>query len=112
MDRPGPDQPLAVAGEERTALLPDVPTFKEAGFPEMVGSTLIALFARSGIPEAELQVLRRSVGEIVAAEDYRKQIAAMGIDPWNVTVEDLPAAIRQDLALYEKDVQRLGLKRQ
>jgi tripartite-type tricarboxylate transporter receptor subunit TctC len=64
-------RPLAGWGDRRVAALPDVPTFKELGYPEAEFYIWAGLFAPKGTPEAVLARLRTAVREAVNEPDFR-----------------------------------------
>src|SRR5438034_582704 len=68
-------RPLAGWGDKRVAALPDVPTFKELGYPGAEFYIWAGLFAPRDTPEPVLATLRQSVRAAVADPDFR---AAMG----------------------------------
>src|SRR3546814_16378923 len=49
--RAGEYTALAVTGAERHPLLPDVPTFAEAGYPNLIGQSYHGLYAQAGTPD-------------------------------------------------------------
>lgn len=110
--RAGKLQPLAVAADQRSVLLPDVPTFKELGYADMIGSTWMAIAARARTPAPVIEKLRHILVEITGTEEFRTRIVNVGLDVWSTKPEDLRAFIRNDLLLWEKDVKRMGIKPQ
>jgi tripartite-type tricarboxylate transporter receptor subunit TctC len=110
MIKSGKLRPLAVASEQRSALLPDIPTFKEIGYPDMLGATWMVVSVRAKTPPSAIDKLRQVLVEIVNSEDYRTKITNIGIDVWATKPEELQAFIKNDLSLSEKDVKRMGRK--
>ena len=78
LHRSGKARVLAVMGEERSPSLPDVPTFREAGYPELVASIWFGLLAPAGTPEDIVEKLRRAVADVVALPEYRDRLAEQG----------------------------------
>jgi tripartite-type tricarboxylate transporter receptor subunit TctC len=64
-------RPLAGWGDRRVAALPDVPTFKELGYPEAEFYIWAGLFAPKGTPEPVVARLRTAVREAVNEPDFR-----------------------------------------
>jgi len=62
---------LAIASEERSEYLPNVPTFKEEGYPAMTDTLWIALFARSNVPAPILEKLRTAFAEAVNTPEFK-----------------------------------------
>jgi tripartite-type tricarboxylate transporter receptor subunit TctC len=69
---------LAVMDDERSPTLPDVPTFKEAGFPELKAYTYFGLLAPAGTPRPVIDRLHKAVVDAVAAPDYVDKLKANG----------------------------------
>jgi tripartite-type tricarboxylate transporter receptor subunit TctC len=104
----GLTHPLAVASDQRLSFAPDVGTFKEAGYPSMVGGTWFGFFAPAKTPGPALQRLAKDVEQ--ASRDLRDKLATMGVDSFPGKTEEFPAYIKSDQALWEKDIKRLGLQ--
>jgi tripartite-type tricarboxylate transporter receptor subunit TctC len=62
---------LAGWGDKRVAALPDVPTFKELGYPEAEFYIWAGLFAPKGTPEPVLAKLREAARAAVADPDFK-----------------------------------------
>jgi len=94
-------RPLAGLGDKRVAALPDVPTFKELGYPGAEFYIWAGLFAPRDTPEPVLATLRQSVRAAVADPDFR---AAMG-------KLETPVAFKQGeefTKFFEADAKRLA----
>lgn len=72
---------LAVSGEKRHAELPEVPTLKEAGWPEYVNYTWTSLYLRSDTPEPVAARLVETLQKILATPVAREFIAKIGSEP-------------------------------
>lgn len=72
---------IAIGGEKRLALLPDVPTFAEAGFPDIPANAWFGLFAPAGTPRDIVQKLHTEVVRILREPDFmQKEVAAKGYE--------------------------------
>lgn len=71
---------LAVFSEHRSSVLPDVPSTKELGHPDLVSDTCFALLTPKGVPEAAITKLNRALNDVLADKTSRAKIEAMGID--------------------------------
>ncbi|GGE33835.1 ABC transporter substrate-binding protein [Agaricicola taiwanensis] len=69
---------LAVTTAERTPLMPDVPTLKEAGFPFFSISAWSGIFAPKGTPPEIIEKLRQALIKITQQDDVKKKLADMG----------------------------------
>jgi tripartite-type tricarboxylate transporter receptor subunit TctC len=91
---------LAVAAPRRLAILPDVPTTGEAGFPEIISSTWYGLLAPAGTPADRVNALHAALNATLADAAVQSRLAEEG-------VEIEPSAAPQDFGrLIEEDRQR------
>lgn len=99
---PGKIRALAVASPGRFALYPDVPTFAEAGFPEVDMPGFGALFAPAGTPKAILDKLTVEMARIVKLPDVAPRLLELGFEPAGWGPEKLSAFLTEQLALTRK----------
>jgi len=81
-------RPLAIASESRSLLVPDVPTFIETGYPQVVGSAWNGIVAPAGLPVNIVNALSANIAEILRTTDTRERFKALGMEPG----DDTPAA--------------------
>jgi len=105
-------RPIAVLSERRVPMLPDVPTSKEAGFPNFRMSIWYALFAPAGTPREIVMRLYREVVKGMENREARERMAASGIDPWPGTPEELGALVKSEMARFATIVQAAGLQKE
>jgi len=110
----GKVQALAVAGERRSALLPDVPTFTEAGFPQIQGSTFVgAIMAPAGTPDRILDVLNENVNEVLKEPAVKAQLVdAGGLELLGGTREEFSRELKANIKKWTKVVEATGMKAQ
>jgi tripartite-type tricarboxylate transporter receptor subunit TctC len=77
--RAGNIRALAVLMNERSPLLPEVPTMAEAGVPNVVVAAWFALFAPAGTPPEAIAWLNKQANEIYAEPEVREQFARQGV---------------------------------
>lgn len=71
-------KPLAVLSERRSAQLPQVPTAKEAGFPDLVVSPWFGLGAPAGTPADVLQKIQLAIAKGLNTKEAQERFAAIG----------------------------------
>ncbi|MDK2784912.1 MAG: putative tricarboxylic transport rane protein [Bacillota bacterium] len=103
-------RPLAVSTEERLAKLPDVPTFKELGYDQVVFYQFRGIVAPKNIPEEALKVLEEAFKKLSESPAWEKEY----LEPNMVTARYLPAkefgdAIIKQNELYTQIFKDLGL---
>jgi tripartite-type tricarboxylate transporter receptor subunit TctC len=94
-------RPLAGWGDKRVAALPDVPTFKELGYPDAEFYIWAGLFAPKGTPEPILAKLRDAVRQAVADPEFKSAMDKL----------ETPIAFKQGdefRRFFEADAKRLA----
>jgi tripartite-type tricarboxylate transporter receptor subunit TctC len=108
--RAGRVRALAVLSESRVPSLPEVPTAKEAGVDNFVVTVWYGLFAPAGTPPAIVERLAREVIRALESPDLRKQLDAMGVDPWPGTPDELASLVRSETARFASLIKSIGLR--
>src|SRR3954468_14015497 len=101
---------LAVAGASRTALMPDVPTMKEAGVEGVEVPLWFALLAPSATPRDIVRTLATAVARAAASPDTRKRLLEQGAEPVGNTPEEFDRQLRDEIARWAEVVKVSGAK--
>jgi tripartite-type tricarboxylate transporter receptor subunit TctC len=101
---------IAVTSARRSAVMPNVPTLAESGFPDVVADNLQGLLAPAGTPPAIIDKLQKAVAAILAQPDVRDQLQNMGFDLYATTPAEFSRIIVQELDRYTKIIRRAGIK--
>ena len=72
---------LALTGDKRSPVVPDVPTFAETGYPGVDVSLWQGMFAPVGTPKPTIDKLSSAIAGIVGTPEVRKLLASQGADP-------------------------------
>lgn len=99
--RAGKVRPIAMMSDRRASLLPEVPTFAEAGYPEATLRLWVGLHGPANLPGAVVQKLNDTLHRALAAPEVRERLASVGADPFATTPRELAELTRGD-------VERLG----
>jgi tripartite-type tricarboxylate transporter receptor subunit TctC len=70
---------VAVIGDKRQAILPDVPTFAELGIPGLEELPYYGIFAPAGTPPAVIERFNQALAKVVAMPEVRDHLTAMGL---------------------------------
>jgi tripartite-type tricarboxylate transporter receptor subunit TctC len=89
---------VAVAGEKRSPMFPDVPTFKEQGV-DLVASPWYALFAPAGTPPDVIQKLARAATASIQDPAVNKKLVDMELEPTGYGPDRLAQIMKAD---YDK----------
>lgn len=101
---------LAVSSQQRSPILPDVPTFQELKMPQMNLSTWHGVWAPKGTPPAIVKKLNAEIARIVALPDVREKIKGLGGIPVGNTPEQFDAYQRAELEKWSRIVKESGAK--
>src|SRR5690606_26785769 len=99
---------LAVAGEKRTAVFPDLPTLKEQGIDVAVDQWY-ALFAPADTPEAIIAKLNASLNAALKDPAVNQKFVEQGAVVQTSTPEELKDLVINDLAKWKKVVAETGM---
>lgn len=87
---------LGLSAAERAPLLPQVPTFKEAGYPQLVASFWTALLVPAGTPAAEAARLNAAANKAMESEAIRARLTAEALRPISGPPSLLDDQMRRD----------------
>ena len=108
--RAGKLRALAVSVEERSPLLPEVPTFRESGYPGMTQRGWFGVFAPAATPRAVVERLNREVLAASAADEARARFERDGLERMAFTPEAFDAFIKEDLAPWARALKALNIQ--
>jgi tripartite-type tricarboxylate transporter receptor subunit TctC len=97
---------LAVIGAQRSPVLPQVPTFAEAGVAGLEGRSWNGFFAPAGTPPEIVAAIHKAATASLAAPEVRNRILGMGQDPVGGTPEEFDALFKADLARFARIVEQ------
>jgi tripartite-type tricarboxylate transporter receptor subunit TctC len=100
---------LAVAGPKRSALLPDVPTLKEAVVDGVDVEQWYGFFAPAKTPKAIVDQLNKALNQVLADKEIVKRLEEHGADVETSTPEQLGALVKSELTKWKGVVQRAKL---
>jgi tripartite-type tricarboxylate transporter receptor subunit TctC len=72
---------IALTTTQRWPTLPDVPTFVEAGFPDITLVTEHFLFAPAGTPQPIVDQLTKAVLAVMASDELKQRVRQVGYEP-------------------------------
>jgi tripartite-type tricarboxylate transporter receptor subunit TctC len=101
---------LAQSMAERSPALPNVPTFQEAGFKELVVDQRIGAFVPTGTPREIVSRLNSAFNAAVADEKVRKHLADQAQEPVGGTADQYAMKVREDWEKYARLAKELNVK--
>jgi tripartite-type tricarboxylate transporter receptor subunit TctC len=103
-------RPLAIAGEKRSELMPDVPTMKEAGVAGVEVPVWYGLLAPAATPREIVNALAEASIRAAHSPDLKQKLVEQGAEPLGSRPEDFARQIREDIAKWAEVVKASGAK--
>jgi tripartite-type tricarboxylate transporter receptor subunit TctC len=110
--RSGKLRALAVTGKKRSAALPDVPTFEEAGVSGYDAGNWIGLAAPTGTPPAIIARLQKEIGDMQKTPAFAKMLEDHGSDALVLGTTEFNAFMENEMAKWGKVIKQAGIKAQ
>jgi tripartite-type tricarboxylate transporter receptor subunit TctC len=104
----GTVRPLAVTTKERTAILPDVPSVAEQGFPGFDANAWHSVVAPAGIPSEIVKVLHHAVVGALNDPPTHKQLLELGLDVVGNTPDAFRDTLKVDLPRWAEIIKASG----
>ncbi len=97
---------LAIDGDARSPLAPDIPTFKEVGYTEHIAATFFGIFAPAGTPQPIVDKLNQAIVAVESKPDFQQKfLISRGLTPVLESAEqfakELPADRAEGLAVVK-----------
>lgn len=108
--RAGKLRPLAVTTDERSALLPNVPTFKELGYPGMTQEGFFGVFAPKGTPQAVVDRVNAEVIKALASPEAVALFERDGLKAPAYTPKQFADFIKKDGAVWAETIKPLKIQ--
>jgi tripartite-type tricarboxylate transporter receptor subunit TctC len=102
--------PIGAAADKRDALLPDVPTLAEQGYPNTEASNWYALLAPAKTPPAVIAKLNKAVDDALDDPEVHDKLVKAGATPVGGTPEALGAFMKSEYEKWGKVVAERGIK--
>ena len=103
-------RPIAITSRNRSAAVPQVPTFIESGVTDFEFSSEFGLLMPARAPRDIVVRLNQELARILRMPDVRERLATQGAEPVGNTPEEYAVAIKADLARWAKVVAAAGIR--
>lgn len=108
--RAGKIRILATSGAQRSKLLPDVPTFREAGFPTIQAQSWFAMYAPAKTPAALVTALNAAANRALQQADVGERYARLSLELGGGSAADLQKLQDAETARWAPIVKASGFK--
>lgn len=99
---------LAVSGDQRLSVLPDVPTFTEAGVKDFGVVNWTGLWAPKGTPAAVTQRLQSEIAKAMASEEMQTFATKMGAEPCAAGTAEFSRILADSGAMWGNVARNIG----
>ncbi len=103
-------RPIAVTTAKRSAVLPEVPTVAESGFPGFDDYTWFSVFAPAGIPAAVVNQVNRDFSASLQSPAAKQRLAALSLEFAPNTPAEFAKRLRNEVEKYAQIVKQSGAR--
>jgi tripartite-type tricarboxylate transporter receptor subunit TctC len=108
--RAGKARALAISAPLRLAEFPDIPTYAELGYPDLVATVWFSLSGPAGLPADLVERLNAEVGRALEQPDVRERLKPEGIVPSRMNAKDFSAFVADEVQRWAPIVKASGAK--
>jgi tripartite-type tricarboxylate transporter receptor subunit TctC len=101
---------LGTTGDERSPILPDVPTISEAGVPGFRASGWVGIVAPAATPKPIVERLNAEIRKILSSDEIKASWAKQGVTPLTMTPAEFGTFIGAEIEKWAKVAQSAGVK--
>jgi tripartite-type tricarboxylate transporter receptor subunit TctC len=101
---------LAVTGRVRSKTLPDIPTFAEAGFPEIVATESFGFFAPKGIDRLQVDRVYKAVLEALKVPEVKQFLALNDFEPAPLPLDDYKRELQESAKKWAPIIRESGFQ--
>ena len=99
---------LGVANATRNKAIPDVPTYGEMGFPNVIIGSWVGVFAPAKTPDAVVAKLNAEINALIKEPDSLDRLAKAGFDPVEKSVAQVNGYFKEEIARWATMVNAVG----
>ncbi len=100
---------LVVASPKRSGTLPDVATFVELGFKDIVVTNWYGVVAPAGLPKAAVQKLYNEIGRAIVLPEVRERLAGAALEPVTPTPDQFANLIDAELVRWAQVIREANI---
>ena len=108
--RAGTLRALAITSARRSAVMPEIPTTAESGFPQLVADNSYALFAPGGTPAIIVAQLHDATVAALALPDVRERLREQGAEPVGNSSTELATYVAAEIPKWAALARKAGVK--
>jgi len=101
---------LGISSAERSLALPNIPTFVEQGYPNMVAYSWVGVYAPRGTPPAIVEAINKAIVSAMNSPETKAKLAPMGLTTTTQTPDQFERWTRQEREHWARLVKSSGAK--
>jgi tripartite-type tricarboxylate transporter receptor subunit TctC len=101
---------IGVAANERTPLLPDVPTIAASGIPDFEVVNWFGILGPAGLPRPLIERLNQTINRVVQSAETRERFASLGFVARGTKPEEFENHIKAELARWSSVIKSQAIK--
>jgi tripartite-type tricarboxylate transporter receptor subunit TctC len=107
--RSGQMRPIAIASAKRSSVLPEVPTFAEAGHPEIVSGPWFAVLAPAGTGIEIRHKLAGEMRQILDQREVQEKLKELGVESRGLSPEEFDAYLKAEYKRWGAVIRKAGI---
>jgi tripartite-type tricarboxylate transporter receptor subunit TctC len=100
---------LGIAAAKRAALVPNVPTYAEQGFPNFTAASWVGFFAPAKTDTRVLETLNLAINQVMTSQESRTRLARLGLDPMTGSQVEADKMFHDEIRKWGDMVKALNL---
>jgi tripartite-type tricarboxylate transporter receptor subunit TctC len=101
---------LAVSGNHRLKGFPDIPTFRESGYPDVACDIVVGVLAPAKTPKNVVTLLNREIATAAEAPDVQERLVKLGFETAAATPEEFSAFLSAEIPKWAGIIRAAGIK--
>jgi len=101
---------IGAVAREKSARMPELKTFIEAGYPDLYTDVWAALYTKAQTPKEIVEILRKASAEVIADPSFQEAMKPTGSEPWNMTVDKMQPAFKAEAKSFQEAIEKFNLK--
>jgi len=106
----GQVRPLAISAAKRVAMAPDIPTFVELGYPDLIGENWLGISGPAGVPPAVVQRLHREMMLLAKEPKIAARLRSLTITHQPLSPAEFTNYVATQFARWRPVLQATGIK--
>ena len=98
----GKVKPLAITGQKRHPLVPEVPTFEELGYSGFTGVQWYGIVGPANLPAPIVKRLNDEINRLLESPDLRERLSGEALEPMPMSPEQFGQYIRDDIGRWSR----------